>query len=308
VEGIKKKSIFVRIAERLDKTRKKISGRIEVIASGHKINEKILNELEEILITADLGVTTSLALMSKIREKVRRQELNDIQALKKVLRQEIAIIINKVNFVHQYNNTKPCIIMVIGSNGVGKTTSIAKLAYYYKSQGCKVLLGAADTFRAAASEQLAIWAYRVGCDLIHPQGCNDDPSAIAFDTVVAAIKRDIDLAVIDTAGRLHTKDYLMDEIKKIYRVIGKCLPGAPHEVFLVLDATTGQNAINQALFFNKAVPLTGILLTKLDGTAKGGVVVAIIDKIKIPIIFVGIGEGLDDLKPFNSQEFIDAII
>jgi fused signal recognition particle receptor len=196
--------------------------------------------------------------------------------------------------------------MVVGVNGVGKTTSIAKLAHHFQVQGRKVLLGAADTFRAAASEQLEIWAQRVGCDIVRQQQ-GSDPSAVAFDAVEAAAKRGVDLVIIDTAGRLHTKVNLMNEMKKIQRVINKRLPGAPHEVVLVLDATTGQNATSQAKLFHEAVPLTGLILTKLDGTAKGGVVVAIAAELKLPILFVGLGEGMDDLKPFDSHEFAEAI-
>ncbi len=304
-EAAKKKGLFSRMAERLGKTREKISGAIEVIAAGRKIDDQVLDELEEALVTADLGVKTSLALISEIRGQVRRQELKDVEALKAALRQGIEKVLAGVAPAPE-RTQRPHVIMVVGVNGVGKTTTIAKLAHYFQGQGHKVLLGAADTFRAAAAEQLEVWAQRAGCDLVRQQQ-GSDPSAVAFDAVEAAVKRGSDLVIIDTAGRLHTKVNLMDEMKKIQRVIAKRLPGAPHEVLLVLDATTGQNAISQAKLFNEAVPLTGLILTKLDGTAKGGVVVAIAGEMKLPIIFVGLGEGMDDLKVFDPREFAEAV-
>jgi fused signal recognition particle receptor len=301
----KKKGIFARMAERLVKTREKLSGAIDVIAVGRKIDDQVLDELEEALVTADLGVKTSLALIADIRGQVRRQELKDVEALKAALRQGIEKVLADVAPAPR-REANPHVIMVVGVNGVGKTTSIAKLAHYFQGQGRKVLLGAADTFRAAAAEQLEIWAQRTGCDIVRQQH-GSDPSAVAFDAIDAAVKRGADLVIIDTAGRLHTKVNLMDEMKKIQRVMNKRLPGAPHEVLLVLDATTGQNAISQAKLFHQAVPLSGLILTKLDGTAKGGVVVAIAAELKLPILFVGLGEGMDDLKPFDPSDFAEAI-
>jgi fused signal recognition particle receptor len=304
-EPAKKKGLFARMAERLVKTREKISGAIDVIAVGRKIDDQVLDELEEVLVTADLGVKTSLSLIEDIRGQVRRQELKDVEALKAALRQGIEKVLADVAPAPE-RDASPHVIMVVGVNGVGKTTSIAKLAHHFQGQGRKVLLGAADTFRAAAAEQLEIWAQRAGCDIVRQQQ-GSDPSAVAFDAVEAAVKRGADLVIIDTAGRLHTKVNLMDEMKKIQRVMNKRLPGAPHEVLLVLDATTGQNAISQAKLFNQAVPITGLILTKLDGTAKGGVVVAIAAELKLPILFVGLGEGMDDLKPFDAHDFAEAI-
>jgi fused signal recognition particle receptor len=301
----KKKGLLARLAERLGKTREKISGSIDRLTLGRKIDDQLLDELEEVLVTADLGVKTSLELIEGLRGQVRRQELGDSEALKLALRAGIEAVLTDVAPVPSRAND-PHVIMVVGVNGVGKTTTIGKLAHYFHQQGRTVLLGASDTFRAAAAEQLEIWAQRVDCPIVR-QKHGADPSAVAFDAVDAAQNRGRDLVIIDTAGRLHTKVNLMDELKKIHRVLGKRLEGAPHEVLLVLDATTGQNALSQAKLFHEAVPLTGLVLTKLDGTAKGGVVVAIAEAMKLPICFVGVGEALEDLRPFDPREFAAAI-
>ena len=301
----RKKGLLARLAERLGKTREKISGSIDKIAIGRKIDDEVLDELEEVLVTADLGVKTTSELIGGLRGKVRRKELADAEALKGALRAGIEEIFGRTA-APPAMTAQPHVIMVVGVNGVGKTTTIGKLASLLSAQGKKVMLGAADTFRAAAAEQLEIWAQRVGCPIVR-QKEGADPSAVAYDTVEAAVGRGVDVAIIDTAGRLHTKVNLMDELRKIHRVIGKKMDGAPHEVILVLDATTGQNALNQAKMFNEAVQLTGLILTKLDGTAKGGVAVAIAGELKLPICYVGVGEHLDDLRPFDAREFAEAI-
>lgn len=300
-----KLGLWGRLGRRLKNTKDKIGGSIDRITLGKKIDDDMLDELEEVLITADLGVQTSLKLIEQLRGQVARKELKDAEALKQALRRGITEVLRGVPEAPQRDN-QPHVIMVVGVNGVGKTTSIGKLAHYFKSQGRSVLLAAGDTFRAAASEQLTIWAQRAGCDIVGGQE-GADPSAVAFDGLEAALKRGRDLVLVDTAGRLHTKVNLMEELKKIHRVLDKKLPGAPHEVILVLDATTGQNALQQAKLFNQVVPLTGLILTKLDGTAKGGVVVAIAGEMKLPICFVGLGEGMDDLKPFEAEGFAEAI-
>jgi fused signal recognition particle receptor len=267
-----------------------------------------LDELEALLFEADLGVKTSSQLIEGVQQGLKRGELQDPDRVKEFIKQEILRILQageKPLFIN-FSQTKPFVIMVVGVNGGGKTTTIGKIAHQYTSQGKKVLIGAADTFRAAAVEQLEIWAKRVGADLIK-QVKGSDPSAVAFDSIQAAKARNIDLVFIDTAGRLHTKVNLMEELKKLNRIVGRECPGAPHEVLLVLDATTGQNAISQAKLFNEAIGVTGIALTKLDGTAKGGIIVGITEELKIPIRYIGVGEGIDDLKEFNATEFVQAL-
>ncbi len=304
-EDVPKPGLWGRLGRRLKQTKDKVGGSIDRITLGKKIDDEVLDELEEVLVTADLGVQTSLRLIEQLRGQVARKELDDAEALKRALRKGIAEVLGTVPPAPSREHN-PHVIMVVGVNGVGKTTSIGKLAKYFQSQGRSVLLAAGDTFRAAASEQLTIWAQRVGCDIVGGQE-GADPSAVAFDGVEAALKRGRDLVIVDTAGRLHTKVNLMEELKKISRVLDKKLPGAPHEVLLVLDATTGQNALQQAKLFHQAVPLTGLVLTKLDGTAKGGVVVAIAGEMRLPICFVGLGEGIDDLRPFEAEGFAEAI-
>lgn len=300
-----KLGLWGRLGRRLKKTKDKIGGSIDRITLGKKIDDDTLDELEEVLVSADLGVETSLRLIERLRGQVARKELNDAEALKHALRKGIAEVLRDAPQAPERDN-QPHVIMVVGVNGVGKTTSIGKMAHHFSNQGRSVLLAAGDTFRAAASEQLTIWAERVGCDIVGGQE-GADPSAVAFDGVEAALNRGRDVVIVDTAGRLHTKVNLMEELKKIHRVLGKKLPGAPHEVLLVLDATTGQNALQQAKLFNQTVPLTGLILTKLDGTAKGGVVVAIAGEMKLPICFVGLGEGIQDLRPFEAEGFAEAL-
>jgi len=304
----KKEGFFQKFKQKLSKTRDSITGRLDRIFFGKKeITEEILDEIEEILFTSDIGVETAQNLIDTIRRKVNRKELKDLNKLKLALKEEI------LNFLETppkkeiiYPKDEPLVIMMVGVNGVGKTTTIGKLAYQMHKEGKKVLLVAADAFRAAAVEQLSIWAERAGAELVKKDE-GTDPSAVVFDSIDIAKKKGFDVIIIDTAGRLHTKKNLMEELKKIKRVCNKKLAGAPHEIWLVLDATTGQNAISQAKMFHDTLQLTGIILTKLDGTAKGGVIVGISHQLKIPVIFVGIGEAIDDLKPFEPKWFVDAL-
>lgn len=299
--------LFKRLKESLTKTRQGFIEKIENLVARHKnIDEDLYEELEEIMIGADMGADVALDLVDKLRQEVRQRKIKDAEEVKPLLQELIKDILGNEKEPLQLDVARPAVIMVVGVNGVGKTTTIGKLAYMYKSRGKKVILGAADTFRAAAIEQLEIWGNRVGVDVIkHQQGA--DPAAVAYDSLQAAKARNADVLIVDTAGRLHTKRNLMDELKKIRRVLERELPGAPHETLLVLDATTGQNAISQAQLFNEAIQVTGIALTKLDGTAKGGVVVAIRQSLNIPVKLIGIGEGLEDLREFDAGEFVEAL-
>lgn len=304
----KKTGFFERLKQGLSKTRSGLTGRLDRLISGRKtISEDLLDELEEILYTSDLGVLAVQELVGLVRSGVARKELDNPVRLKQVLKENI---IDFLGSVEERGGTpmpgQPLVIMVIGVNGVGKTTTIGKLACMFRDQGKKVMMVAADTFRAAAIEQLAIWGERSGADVIK-QAHGADPSAVVFDAISAAMTRGTDIVLIDTAGRIHTKVNLMDELQKIHRVTGRSLPGAPHQVWLVLDATTGQNALSQADMFDKSIGITGIILTKLDGTAKGGIVVGISRQLRIPIVFIGIGEKMDDLRPFDAEEFVEAI-
>ncbi|MGB9698131.1 MAG: signal recognition particle-docking protein FtsY [Thermodesulfobacteriota bacterium] len=302
-----KKGFFQRLKEGLFKTRQGLVERIDqLIAGKRKIDEALLAELEEVLITSDLGVKTTQELLRNVTVKVQRKELEDADLLKKNLKEQMWQILSQQEKPLDISQAAPFVIMVIGVNGTGKTTTIGKMAQKFKSQGKSVLLVAADTFRAAAIEQLEIWGQRVGCEVIK-QKSGSDPSAVVFDALQAAQTRHVDVVIIDTAGRLHTKVNLMEELKKVKRVISRQIPGAPHEVLLVLDATTGQNSINQAKMFNEAIGVTGIALTKLDGTAKGGILIAISAEFKIPLRYIGIGEKLDDLREFNAREFVEAL-
>jgi len=300
------KGFFIRLKERLTKTRETLITRVDRLVLGKKeIDEDLLEELEEILITSDLGVITTQALIDSVQQKVKRKELDDPERLKAYLQQEIHRFLDVPGKPIDFS-LKPFVILVIGVNGVGKTTTIGKLAQRFQAQGKKVLLVAGDTFRAAAGEQLEIWAGRAGAEIIR-QKEGSDPSAVVFDAVKAARVREMDIVLIDTAGRLHTRVNLMEELKKIRRVVQKEIPDGPHQTLLILDATMGQNAISQARIFNEAVEINGIILTKLDGTAKGGIIVGICNELKIPIEYIGIGEKVDDLQPFNPDEFVQAL-
>jgi fused signal recognition particle receptor len=303
---------FSRLKEGLAKTRETLVAKVNrlIFAKG-KIDDEFLTQLEEILITSDVGVETAQRIIESIKRKTKEKKYESQEELNELVRSEIINALIKVssNAVDPFEfppHTKPYVIMVVGVNGVGKTTTIGKLAYNYKSTGKKVLIGAADTFRAAANEQLEVWAQRAGVEIIQ-QLQGSDPAAVAFDTVQAAKSRGADVVIIDTAGRLHTKTNLMEELKKIKRVITKVSPDAPHEVILVLDATTGQNAIQQAKLFNEMVGLTGLVITKLDGTAKGGVIFAVSNTLKVPVRFIGVGEKIDDLQPFDAEKFVEAL-
>ena len=302
------KGFFSRLKEGLSKTRSGFTGRLDRLLFGSKeINENILEELEEILFTSDLGVVTTQELVDTVRGGVTRRELDQPEKLKTALKEQMLTFLNVPEADHRSPGPgEPLVIMVIGVNGVGKTTTIAKAAHLFIQERKTVMLVAADTFRAAAVEQLQIWGERVGAEVVkQKQGA--DPSAVVFDALSAAQSRRTDVVLIDTAGRLHTKTNLMDELQKIARVAGRKLPGSPHEVWLVLDATTGQNAISQAQMFHEALGVTGLILTKLDGTAKGGIVVGIAHQMRLPIKFIGIGEKLDDLRPFHAVDFVEAI-
>lgn len=303
-----REGVFKRLRHGLTKTRSSFTGRIDTLFAGKKeITESLMDELEEILFTSDIGVGTTQTLLDAVQEKVTRKELKDPRKLKEMLRNHILSLLDQEPVEHTLSKPgDPLVIMVAGVNGVGKTTTIGKIANRFRQEGKTVMLVAADTFRAAAVEQLAIWGDRVGATIIQ-QGTGADPSAVAFDAMTAAISRKIDVVLVDTAGRLHTQINLMEELQKIHRVIGRKLSGAPHEVWLVLDATTGQNAISQAEAFQEALGLTGIVLTKLDGTAKGGIVIGISSQLQIPIRFIGIGEQMDDLRVFKPREFVRAI-
>ena len=303
------RSMFQRLQERLGKTRDALIYRLDRLFLGKKeIDQDLFEQLEEILITADLGVATTLELIDVARKKVKRDQLSDPQALKGIIRDQILAYIEASDQPAELvlPETGPFVIMVVGVNGVGKTTTIGKIAAKFARAGQSVLLVAADTFRAAAIDQLRIWGERVGVGVI-AQKPNADPSSVVFDGLDYGVAHDMDVIIIDTAGRLHTSVNLMAELKKIHRVIGKKMSGAPHEVMLVLDATTGQNGIAQAKMFHEAVGVTGLTLTKLDGTAKGGIVANVCREIKIPVRFIGIGEQLDDLRDFDAREFVDAL-
>ncbi len=296
----------------LEKTKESVLSKISrAIAGKTKVDDDVLDNLEEVLVTSDVGVDTTLTIIQRIEERVARDKYVTTSELNAILRDEIATLLQENNSTNTEGYTipegkKPYVIMVVGVNGVGKTTTIGKLAYKFKEAGLKVCLGAADTFRAAAVEQLVIWGERVGVPVIK-QKMGSDPASVAFDTVSHAVANDIDVVLIDTAGRLHNKKGLMDELTKIKRVMQKVVPEAPNDVMLVLDGSTGQNAFEQAKQFTLATEVTSLTITKLDGTAKGGVVIGISDKFKIPVRYIGLGEGADDLQPFNKKEFVDSL-
>jgi len=296
---------FERLKEGLTKTRKGFIEKVESLFADRKIDEETLEELEEILITADVGTKAVGEIMASIREKAKRGEVKDTDSLKELLKKEMVTILGQPHHLVVHGG-RPFVILAIGVNGVGKTTTIGKLASRFHSQGLSVMLAAGDTFRAAGIEQLEIWADRAKAQFVkHKSG--SDPAAVAFDAIEAAKHRGVDVVIIDTAGRLHTKSPLMEELKKVKRVTEKAMPGTPQEILLVVDATTGQNALRQADMFNQAIGVTGIALTKLDGTAKGGIVFAIKKDFGIPVRLIGIGEGLDDLRDFNPEEFVEAL-
>ena len=298
-----KTGYFKRLKKRLFKSRKSFSGGFDKIFTGKtKIDDEILEELEEHLITSDIGVQTTIALI----ERISKAKVKDISQLKSVLKNEILSILDSDSNVPEISSHTPHVVLVVGVNGVGKTTTIGKIAASANASGKKVLIAAADTFRAAAVEQLGIWAERANAEFVKHKE-NADPAAVAFDAVAAASARGCDLVLIDTAGRLHTKVNLMEELKKIKRTVAKQLAGAPHETLLVLDATTGQNALSQAQLFNEALDISGLVLTKLDGTAKGGIVIGICSSLNIPLQYIGIGEQIEDLRPFDAKQFIDAL-
>ena len=297
--------LFSKIKNGLQKTKSSIVGHINsVINSFTKIDEELFEELEEILIMADIGMTTASEICDRMRTKIKETGITDPNEIKSLMREIIADMLGEDEKLHL--ETKPSIILVIGVNGVGKTTSIGKLAAQLKSEGKNVVLGAADTFRAAAIDQLGIWADRAGVTMVKSVE-GTDPASVVFDTIASAKARGADVIICDTAGRLHNKKNLMDELAKINRVIERELPNASRETLLVLDAATGQNAVNQAREFKNAADITGIVLTKLDGTAKGGIIIPIHNELSIPVKFVGVGEGIDDLMPFNAKEFTDGI-
>ena len=296
-------SLMDRLKSGLGKTRKSLTHQLErVFTEKGGIDAETIEDIEEALITADVGIETTTALIGKIEENASR--ISSIDELRAFLKQEILKFFE--TGAPAPSPEKPHVVMVVGVNGVGKTTTIGKLAFKYRAEGCSVILGAADTFRAAAVEQLSIWADRAGAQIVKHRE-NADPAAVAYDAVEAGVSRGIDRVIIDTAGRLHTKVNLMEQLKKIKRSIDKKMPGAPHEVLLVLDATTGQNALSQAKLFHEGIGVTGLILTKLDGTAKGGIVVGIRNTMKLPLHYIGVGEAIEDLQPFDPKRFVDAL-
>lgn len=298
--------VFGKFREGLAKTREGFVSRLSALVKGRTLDEEFFEELEDTLIQADIGVETSVKLVEQIREEAKSRKLKDAEDVFPLLQEEISGILSRGAGSISFAPTGPTVILVVGVNGVGKTTSIAKLAWRLKNDDKKVLLAAGDTFRAAAAEQLETWANRTGVQIIkHQEGA--DPAAVVFDALQAAISRRMDVVIIDTAGRLQNKKNLMEEVKKIKRVAEREIEGAPHEVLLVVDASTGQNAISQAESFNEFLEVTGIILAKLDGTAKGGIVVSIADKLNIPVKFVGLGEKIEDLEEFKPGEFSQAL-
>lgn len=302
----KSTGFFQRLKSGLSKTRKVLTTNIDELFIGYrKFDEDMLEELEELLITSDIGIQTTMDIIESISKKSSR--ISNPSELKAFLKEELLDLLPKREIKDKEFGEKPHVVMVIGVNGVGKTTTIGKLAAKATTEGEKVLIAAADTFRAAAIEQLSVWADRAGAEIVRHKD-NADPAAVAFDGVAAAMARDVDRVYIDTAGRLHTKTNLMEELKKIKRTISKKLPDAPHEILLVLDATTGQNAISQATMFSQELGISGIVLTKLDGTAKGGIVISICKSLGIPLQYIGVGESIEDLQDFDAVEFVDAIL
>ena len=300
-------SFFAKLKQSLSKTQEAFVGKLEqVFMNFKKVDENLFDELEEIMISADLGVQTTDKLLTSLRNRVKKERLEDGQKVKEALQEEMAAILGREPSPLNISSGRMNIVLVVGVNGVGKTTLVGKLANRYHQQGLKVLVAAADTFRAAAIDQLSIWCQRAGVEMIRHQA-GADPAAVVFDAISAAKARNVDLILIDTAGRLHNKSHLMEEMNKIYRIIQREIPEAPHETLLVLDATTGQNAVLQAKAFREVSKVTALALTKLDGTAKGGIVIAISDQLNIPVKLVGLGEGIEDLKDFEPALFVKAL-
>ena len=296
----------------LEKTKENVFGKLSrAVAGKSKVDEDALDDIEEALITSDIGVETTLKIIERLEERVAKDKYLDAKELNAFLKEEMSLLLEESNNSDEVEFTVPqtdgpYVIMVVGVNGVGKTTTIGKLAHQFKQAGKKVVLGAADTFRAAAVDQLVIWSERVGVDIVK-QEMGSDPASVAFDTVQSAKNKGADVVIIDTAGRLHNKVNLMNELTKIRNVMSKVIPDAPHDVMLVLDASTGQNAIEQAKHFTLATKVDSLALSKLDGTAKGGVVIGISDQFKIPVRYIGVGEGIEDLQVFNKKEFVDSL-
>ncbi len=296
----------------LSKTKEGLFSKLaKTVVGKSKVDDEVLDNLEEVLITSDVGVETTLKIIERIEERVSKDKYLGTDQLNTILREEIADLLEENNSSDNAGYSlpeekKPYVMMIVGVNGVGKTTTIGKLAHQFKAAGKSVMLGASDTFRAAAVDQLKIWAGRVDVPIVE-QGMDADPASVAFDTLQSAKSKGSDVVLIDTAGRLHNKSHLMDELSKIKRVMDKVIPGAPHEVLLVLDGSTGQNAFEQAKQFTKATEITSMALTKLDGSAKGGVVIGISDQFKIPVRFIGVGEGMEDLQVFDRKEFVDSL-
>ena len=300
-------SFFNKLKLGLNKTKTSFNEKInDVFSNFRKVDEELLEELEEVLIMSDIGVETSEEIISRLRERIKKENIKDEEEVKNALRDEMKKILDSVD-KNLHINTKPSVILVVGVNGVGKTTSIGKIANKLVKSGKKVVVAAADTFRAAAVEQLEIWANRAGCEIVKKDE-GSDPASVVYDAIDITKKENADVLIVDTAGRLHNKKYLMDELSKIQKIINIKMPDADKEVLLVIDGTTGQNAISQVKAFKQETDLTGLILTKLDGTAKGGAVIGIVEENKIPVKFIGIGEAIDDMEIFNSDDFVNAII
>ena len=298
---------FEKLKQGMSKTKTSLDEKISnVFKSFKKVDEDFLDELEEILIMSDIGMDTSIKIMNNLRQRIKKEKIQDEEEVKQALRDEMIEILSKVD-INLKLNTKPSVILVIGVNGVGKTTSIGKIANKLKKEGKKVVIAAADTFRAAAVEQLEIWAKRSGSDMVKREE-GVDPASVVYDAIKITKEKDADVLIVDTAGRLHNKKYLMDELRKIQKVIQKEMNDCDEEVLLVIDGTTGQNAISQVKAFKEEADITGLVLTKLDGTAKGGVVVGIVEENNIPVKFMGVGEQIDDMEIFNAEDFVKAII
>ena len=298
---------FDKLKSGLSKTKENLDSKINhVFSSFRKVDEDFLEELEEVLIMSDMGVDTSCKIINNLRKRIKKENIKDEEHVKQALREEIQLIFDNINNTLVLE-TKPSIILIVGVNGVGKTTSIGKIANNLKKEGKKVVIAAADTFRAAAVEQLEVWAERAGCEIVKKEE-GADPASVVYDAIKKTKEQDADVLIIDTAGRLHNKKYLMDELHKIKKVINKEVGDLSQEVLLVIDSTTGQNAINQVKAFKEETDVTGIVLTKLDGSSKGGVVVGIVEENKIPVKFIGVGEQIDDMEVFNSKDFTKAII